>query len=163
MLDQEAFVNDLLVKWQMKESKPAATPGDPVGLEMSLEMPEEDIDPQEVHQAQKIAGFLIWLSTRTRPDIAFAQSRISSMATKAPKQALVEAKRVMRYLSGTPASGLVFRKNQDHAVCAFGDASFAIKRSQSGTVVKFGDSTVGWRSSKQPQVAKSTADSEVTA
>ena len=45
----------------------------------------------------------------------------------------------------------------------YGDASFAVKRSQTGTVVKVGENTICWRSSKQPQVAKSTADSEVTA
>ena len=64
---------------------------------------------------------------------------------------------------GRPDGGLQYKAVNDPKVEAYGDASLAIKKSQSGTVVKFGESTVTWRSSKQPQVAKSTADSEVTA
>ena len=61
--------------------------------------------------------------------------------------------------------GLVFDSPEEQTaeVVVFGDASFAIEKSQTGTVVKFGGSTVAWRSQKQPQVAKSTADSKVTA
>ena len=146
----------------MTESNSSVAPGDPSGLEMSLEIPEEDIDAGDVWKAQKIAGSLIWLSTRTRLDISYGQSRVSSMATTNPKQAILEGKRILRYLRGTADYALYF-KPTDNTVIAYGDASFAIKRSQTGTIIKIGDNTVCWRSSKQPQVAKSTADSEVTA
>ena len=35
----------------------------------------EDPTPELVNQAQKLVGELMWLSTRTRPDVAFATSR----------------------------------------------------------------------------------------
>ena len=96
LLDQELFVKDLLSTWQMTESNSSVAPGDPSGLEMSLETPEEDIDVGDVWKAQKIAGSLNWLSTRTRPDISYGQSRVSSMATTNPKQAILEGKRILR-------------------------------------------------------------------
>ena len=57
-------------------------------VEQTCEGSAEELDSDEVRRSQKLVGPLIWLSTRTRPDVAYAQSRISSTATKAPKQAL---------------------------------------------------------------------------
>ena len=71
-MEQEAFVKDLLITWQMTECKFAATLGDPASLELSLELPEEDIDSSDVWKARKLAGSHIWSSTRTRPDIVDA-------------------------------------------------------------------------------------------
>ena len=85
------------------------------------------------------------------------------MATTAPKRALLQGKRVLRYLKRTEDVGIWFKPTEVENVTAFGDASFAIKKSQMGTVVKLGDNIISWRSSKQPQVAKSTADNDVTA
>ena len=111
-----------------------------------------------------MAGSLIWLSTRTRPDIAYAQSRISSMATKAPCRAVLEGLRVLRYLQGTISFGLWFRACENEGgIRAYTDANFGTKRSQTGSVVKLGDNTVAWRSSKQPASVLNVAESEVHA
>jgi hypothetical protein len=122
----------------------------------------EEPDPREVKLCQKLAGSLIWLSTRTRPDIAFAQSKISSDATKNPARGLAMGKRVLRYLAGTAGWGLNF-EGEGSDLTAYGDASFEATKSISGTCVFFGGHLLAWRSAKQPQVAKSTADAEVTA
>ena len=111
-----------------------------------------------------MAGSLIWLSTRTRPDIAYAQSRISSMATKAPQRAVLEGLRVLRYLQGTRSLGLSFQMcDNARDLIAYTDANFGVKRSQSGTVIKLGLNTVAWRSAKQAKSVLSTAESEVYA
>ena len=39
-----------------------------------------DADPAAVRAAQRMAGGLIWLATRSRPDVSFATSRLSSFA-----------------------------------------------------------------------------------
>ena len=88
-MSQEAYVRDILKTWEMTECRPVMVPGVPTKVELPVEQPEEpeeEPDPEYIHRAQKLAGSLIWLSTRTRPDITYAQSRISSMMTKAPKQ-----------------------------------------------------------------------------
>merc|ERR1712175_12075 len=112
-----------------------------------------------VHRAQNIAGSLIWLSTRTRPDITYAQSRISSMMAKAPKAAVLEAMRVLRYLKGTKDVGLNFKPcSNSGEVIAYTDANFSVKRSQTGAAVKLGDNLVTWRSMKQSEVSMSSAE-----
>ena len=97
-MSQEEFVRDVLKNWEMANCRPLMVPGETT----TVELPEEnETDPEDILRAQKIAGSLIWLSTRTIPDITYAQSRISSMATKAPKRAFYEGMRVLRYLNGT--------------------------------------------------------------
>ena len=65
-------------------------------MEEEIENTEEDLQ-----KAQAIAGALNWLCTRARPDLSFAVSRISSMATLAPLGAAALANRVLRYLVAT--------------------------------------------------------------
>ena len=109
----------------MTNCKPLVVPGQSTTVELPV---EEDLDVDEILRAQKIAGSLIWLSTRTRPDITYAQSRISSMATKAPRRAFLEGMRVSRYLNGTKDLGLQFRPCKNHqSVIAFTGASFQRK------------------------------------
>ena len=160
-MTQEAFVRDVLKTWELTECRPLLTPGTPT----KVQLPEEDEqDPEDVHRAQKIAGSLIWLSTRTRPDITYAQSRISSMMTKAPKAAVREAMSVLRYLKGTKDVGLVFKSCQNSGeVIAYTDANFSVKRSQTGAAVKLGENLVAWRSMKQSEASVSSAESEVQA
>ena len=83
-MNQEAFIRDVLKTWDMTNCRPLMIPGESTTVALPE---EEEIDPESVHRAQKLAGSLIWLSRQTRPDITYSQSRISSMATKAPKRA----------------------------------------------------------------------------
>ena len=133
-MSQEAFVRDVLKTWEMTNCRSLVVPGEETKVELPV---EQNIDPDDVHRAQRLAGSRIWLSTRTRPDITDAQSRISSMATKAPKRAFLEGMRVLRYLSGTKDLGLQFKpcKNHQEAITYTG-ANFSMKRSQMGAVVK---------------------------
>ena len=94
-MNQEKFINDLSQTWKFVNCKPSCTPG-VKGSSVSLEeMTPDEIDSKDVHQAQKLARSLIWLSARTRPDITYAQSRISNLATTNPILALEEGKRVL--------------------------------------------------------------------
>ena len=86
------------------------------------------------------------------------------MSTKAPKRALVEGLRVLRYLQGTKDVGLHFKYCDGFQdVIAYTDANFSVKRSQTGSIVKLGENVITWRSMKQPTVSSSSAESEVQA
>ena len=55
------------------------------------------------------------------------------MMTKAPKTAVLEAMRVLRYLQGTKHIGLCFKPCSNYSeVIAYTDANFSVKRSQTG-------------------------------
>ena len=97
-----------------------------MGLEFENEK-EENASIEEIRLAQKLAGSLIWLSTRTRPYIAYAQHRISSLAVRAPRKALYEGKRMLRYLNGTSDCALIYRQTEVKEISAYGDANYAVK------------------------------------
>ena len=141
----------------------------------SVAEPEEGPPLSEVRVAQRMAGGLNWLATRTRPDVAFVVSQLASAATRAPQRALALGKRVLRYLAGTRDHGLELRCPQRfqgsggntaedvRVLEAFGDASYEEGYGQTGVLIKFMGMTVCWKSCKQVQVPRSTAESEVTA
>ena len=160
---QAAYLEDLLAGWQMTNANGCGTISiEPLGEEL-------DVEPElgDVRLAQKLGGGLLWLSGRTRPDIAFAVSRMSAYATSAPQWALRLGKRIMRYLLGTRRHGLFFQAvrgdGNELELHVFADASFEAEYSQTGVAVYLGECLIDWRSVKQAQVARSTAEAEITA
>ncbi|CAK0822789.1 unnamed protein product, partial [Prorocentrum cordatum] len=160
---QAAYLEDILAGWQMTNANACGTISiEPLGEEL-------DAEPElcDVRLAQKLGGELPWLSGRARPDIAFAVSRMSAHATTAPRWALRLGKRIMRYLLGTRRHGLFFQAVRGDGngleLRAFADASFETEYSQTGVAVYLGECLIDWRSVKQAQVARSTAEAEITA
>jgi hypothetical protein len=66
------------------------------------EDPEEPVDQSQVKPAQAIAGALLWLNTRTRPDISVGVSTVCRFATKNPAKAVEIGMNVMAYIRGNP-------------------------------------------------------------
>ena len=58
-------------------------------------------DVNLVKEAQGITGALLWMSTRSRPDIAYAVSRMGQQATKVPDLSIAIGKQVLQYLNST--------------------------------------------------------------
>ena len=74
------------------------------------ENPTEVIDPKDIKTAQAMAGTLLWLTTRTRPDIAMGVSTVCRLATKNPKRSIEIATIIMQYVEGMPG-GLHYTKD----------------------------------------------------
>ena len=72
-----------------------------------------------------IIGGLAYAMTSTRPDIAYAVSKLSRYCNCATQLHLVAAKRVLQYLKGTREYGLVYRKVNDLRLTAYIDADYA--------------------------------------
>jgi hypothetical protein len=86
---QGKYSQQLVSEWGLSGCNPVPTPmtedGEPVpetgeGAEQLEVQPSAD----DVQQAQKATGGLLWLSTKTRVDIAFVVSRLAQFATRAP-------------------------------------------------------------------------------
>ena len=164
-LSQAVYCKDLLAKWGMEECRAIGSLED-----VGDEVPEEDEpSPNDVHKAQRLAGGLNWLATRTRPDISFVVSQLASAATRAPLRAIALGKRCLRYLARTRdhgihmSSGNGSRGSGPSKLEAYGDASYEEGFAQTGVIAKLNGMTISWKSTKQPQVPRSTAESECTA
>lgn len=157
-LDQEAYVKDVIDKFGMSESNPVVTP---LCVSQKLEKPKNACYNNDY---QKLIGALMYLSVCTRPDICHAVSYLSQFNTCNDTQHFVAAKRVVRYLKGTPALGLCYRRG-DCLLQGYADADFGncvVDRvSYTGYVFKFCGAAVSYCSRKQR--TKSLADSSTFA
>ncbi len=71
-------------------------------------------------------GALMYLSTRTRPDIAIAVNILSRYVSRPKPAHWVAVKRVLRYLKGTINTGLLL-STSDTVIRAYSDADWAGK------------------------------------
>ena len=116
---QREYIKDLLKEWGLQEAKGSENLKEESAQYVPKEAASEDFwgthgeveeeiekTDEDIKKAQAVAGALNWLCTRTRPDLSFAVSRISSMATLAPLGAAALAKKVLRYLIATGNLGI---------------------------------------------------------
>lgn len=164
LMSQEGYINDILSRFGMVESKPVSTPLDcSVKLKKNVGCPtaqEKDLPYRE------LIGMLMYLSVCTRPDIAYTVSYLSQFNCCYNEIHWKSAKRVLRYLKGTSKVGLCFKRaNGD--LTGFADADWANclddRRSYTGYVFTLFDSVVSWESRKQRTTALSSTEAEYMA
>ena len=114
-----------------------------------------------------LVGSLIYLSTCTRPDIAYAVSQLSRFSA-APTQAHWNAAlRVLVYLRKHTYIGIAYAHDPQFRLVAYSDASFGEdledRRSQTGLAVLASGGIVSWVSKRQITPAVSTGESEYQA
>ena len=125
---------------------------------------EEPGSPEEIKQAQRACGELLWIAQRSRPDISFVVCAMGSLLTRAAPRCLQIAARLRSYLQRTKNLALALRPvGEDFAV--YTDSSFAPSgaKSHSGLVAVWAGAPVCWRSARQPFTCLSTAECELLA
>ena len=166
-VSQAGYIADLLRSYPQEATKPTMIPATKELLcdEEEEDHGSEDQGEQDEHfvkSAQKIAGELLWLMSRTRPDVGFATVHVCMNAVKRPKVALELGKYVVRYLAATQSLGLTFSRDGP-PVLAYSDSSYAPNGNRSfgcSATSVFGG-FVAWRMSKQPTISLSSAESEL--
>jgi hypothetical protein len=152
------YINELLKRFGMFDSKPVCAPLDPgVKLLKSEEPPDENLPYRE------LVGALTYLPTATRPDISFAVSYLGQFNNCYGKPHWTAAKRVLRYLKGTTKLGLTFFKKSQFLE-GFVDADWGNcpndRKSFTGYVFMLGGGPVSWDARKQKTVALSSTEAE---
>ena len=72
-------------------------------------LPPNHPDLQDwIKRGQRILGGLRWLSTRTRPDLAFAVSSIAQVLTRDLELLKVKLRRLLQYVNTTKTRGLLY-------------------------------------------------------
>ena len=158
-ITQSAYVESILIISKMTSCSSAPTP-----IVDRLALPEdppiqEEQDLMDRVPYSKILGMLIWLSTCTRFDIAFAVNQLSRFSN-APRLVHWKAmKRLVRYLSGTRNYGLLYARDGSPEVVGYSDADWggeASRRSTSGVCFTLAGCAISWRSKTQRVVAPSS-------
>jgi hypothetical protein len=121
-------------------------------------------------------GRLLHLAINTRPDIAFAVSRLAQYTIKLNSQCWAAFKRLIRYLKGTRTKNIVYgiqlnpAITDDDAAChikGYTDSDWAgdisTGKSTSGYLFLGARALIAWGSYKQPIIALFTCEAEYVA
>jgi hypothetical protein len=121
--------------------------------------------PAEINKYQRKIGSLLFASVTTRPDIAFATSRLARFLANPSNEHQEAADRVLLYLKKSSNLALELGKGEGFEVAS--DASFADntldRKSSQGYAIKLFGGLVTWRASKQDTVTTSTTEAELLA
>lgn len=146
----------------MTAEKPVSTPMAP-NPKLSLTSGTKLDDPREYRAT---IGSLQYLSF-TRPDITFAVNKLSQFMHTPTDLHWGAAKRILRYLAGTPSHGILLRSGTPLTLHGFSDADWAGDTddyiSTNAYVVYLGSSPISWSSRKQIGVARSSTEAEYRA
>ena len=116
---------------------------------------------------QSAVGSLLYLSTKTRPDISYAVGVVARFSAKPTNIHWSAVKRIFRYLNGTTNLGLLYKHQTDVGLYGYSDADYAgdrnDRKSTSGYVFLISGGAISWKSKKQSCVALSTAEAEYMA
>jgi Reverse transcriptase (RNA-dependent DNA polymerase) len=119
----------------------------------------------EVNRYQRKIGSLMYAAVTTRPDIAFAVSRLSCFLINPGPEHHNAADRVLLYLKRFRNLGLEFGGGNNFIVAS--DASFADntidRKSSQAYAMKLFNGLIGWRANKQDTVTTSTTEAELLA
>ena len=154
-LSQVTYIEKVLAIFGMEECKRVVTPAlDPPGTES----PKLESD---VPYKQAI-GSLLYISTRTRPDIAYAVGYVARQMHDPTEEDWIAVKRIFRYLQSTKNLRLKYSM-QNSEILGYSDASYASnskdRKSTSGYIF-ISNGPISWRSKKQPIVSISSVEAE---
>ena len=134
---------------------------------------ESSVDPALVRQAQQTVGELLWLSTRTRPEIAFSVARCSQEIIRAPRWVCELGDVVWGYLRETKSEGIWFLRDRGEnwegvtpaGLQVFTDISYSpsgsAARSHGSVIVTWDQAPLWWKCSRQAFPTMSTAEAEL--
>ncbi|UYV67002.1 hypothetical protein LAZ67_4003628, partial [Cordylochernes scorpioides] len=167
--DQEPLnYEDAIVGQNSKKLQ--SVPSDPYS-KLTKEMCPKD--NQEIEEMSKIPyrqtiGSLMYLMTGTRPDIAYAVSRVSQFMNNPGPSYWTAVKKIFGYLEATKNIGICFGGSScTTSLIGFSDADFAgdldTRKSTTGYVFMLNNGPISWCSQKQNCVSLSTTESEYIA
>ena len=162
LLLRKSFLENLLVKFGMQDSKPISTPQD-LGMKLS----KNDGEPIDIKRFQAAIGGLTYAVNATRPDLA-ALSSLNRYNSNPSQDHWKAVKRVLRYIKGILDYGLLYQLSQNGNVQLKGyvDAGWGGTENRkliSGYLFSLGNNFISWASNRQATTALSTTKADYIA
>ena len=173
-LTQEGYLQTMLERREVEGSENQPLP------KIQEEEETEEFEIGDLRKIQALVGEVLWMSTRTRPDISFAVGALGRMLHKRPRYAWTLGQHLLRYLNSTREQGLWYSKCRDgdlgdedqlqrprtvDRIDVYSDISYGPShesyRSVQGIGIEHGGNLIVWESSRQSIVAMSTCEAEL--
>ena len=120
-MTQKGLIKKILATAGMQECNPNALPHGSQPLVKDQNGPPM----KEPWNIRAIVGMLLYLSTNTRPDIAFAVSQVCRFTSNAKQSHATGVKTILRYLKGTQEMGTIVKPSTNIKLDLYVDADFA--------------------------------------
>ena len=167
-MTQEGLINKIATAMGLENCNPNYTPC----AKEALGSDENGANMKDGWNYRSIVGMLLYLSTNTRPDIAFAVSQVARFS-HFPKQSHASAvKTIVRYLVGTKDKGVIYTRPNSLKLECYVDADFAglygrenndnptSVKSRTGYIISVGGCFILCKSQLQSVIALSTSEAE---
>ncbi|CAI7914543.1 unnamed protein product, partial [Closterium sp. NIES-54] len=160
------MVQQVLQHFDFTYSSPQATP---LSTRHSLSALPSDESVEPSGPYPELVGYLMYLMTCTRPDLAYPLSILARYVApgRHRPEHMAAAKRVLRYLCSTSGMGLVLGGRRPVVLTGHADASWAddqaTQRSSQGYTFSLGSGSVSWRSTRSSSVLISSCEAEIYA
>ncbi|CAI7800199.1 unnamed protein product [Closterium sp. NIES-53] len=178
-LHQRKYCEGLAEKYGLQDGGKPATPL-PSGFTVEPCADQEVVSESNRKLFHSMVGALNYAANHTRPDIAFATSRLASVVSRPIHEQLEAAKRSVYYVGAMASKGLEYSAvrqrqqwgaadlgNRNMLLTCYTDASFnSVKvdgTSIGGYVCMFGGCAVSWHSKKQNEVGLSSCETKYMA
>ena len=170
-MSQAQYINKLLKKFNMEDSKPKQTVCDMNVNKLLGQTRETDkkTESMKIERYREIVGSLIYIMTATRPDLCFIVTKLSQYLSMPDDTHMIIAKHVLRYLKATTFERLTFRKSVDNlSLSSFCDSDWGNsqdRKSITGYCFTLSNEgpLISWKSKKQQSVALSSCEAEYMA
>jgi Reverse transcriptase (RNA-dependent DNA polymerase) len=170
-MSQTNYIENILERFNMTASKPVSSPMVPNKNIMEQKpIIKEDASSMISVPYREAIGALLYLSIRTRPDIAVAVGTLEKHVQEPHSLHCEGVKRILRYLQGTRNKALGFRTKEStnpQILTVYADADWGTDPNESysrtGIVCQLGANTVWWNSRKQNSIAVSNCEAEYMA
>jgi hypothetical protein len=113
--------NTLLQKYNKENLVPISTPAE---ARVKLEKSKETAILEDIKLYQQYIGSLIYLTTHTRPDIAFAVYSCARHMSNPSNSHFTAVNRIFKYLNHTKENGLYFKVSTTPILLGYTDADW---------------------------------------
>jgi hypothetical protein len=167
ILSQEKYLDNILDRFDKKDLKPVLIPAE-AGIKLSKN-PNKDISENldRIRLFQQQIGSLIYLSTRTRPDISFAVNYCARFMSNPSREHFIALDKIWKYLNGSRKVVLEYQSNSDPILRGYSDSDWGgdmdTRRSTTGYYFSFLNTPISWNSKLQKSVALSSCEAEYMA
>ena len=121
-LDQTTYLEKVLQRFGLQDAKGTSTPL-PEGYHPSPN--QSSADPALRSKFQQVIGSLLYIMLGTRPDIAFAVTKLSQHAANPSQDHLNRALYICRYLAGSRNYAMVFDGPGDEGLIVYANSDWA--------------------------------------